>query len=89
MISMAYKQDFTKSFLQDVKDIKKDKNLLNRLNRKIDEILENPEHYKPLKKDLKGKRRAHISSYVIIFELKKDTIIFHTFKHHDYAYQIK
>lgn len=83
---MAYKQEFTKPFLKDVKSIKKDKFLLNRLHKKIDEIIQNPEHYKPLSGPLKGKRRVHIGSYVLIFEVKGDAVIFHAFKHHDYAY---
>ena len=45
---MAYKEVLTKSFLGDVKDIKRDKVLLERLQKKIDEILQNPEHY-PMK----------------------------------------
>ncbi|MBI2208351.1 type II toxin-antitoxin system RelE/ParE family toxin [Candidatus Woesearchaeota archaeon] len=78
---------FTRSFSQDVKDIKKDKVLFNRLKKKIDEILENPEHY-PLKKyNLKGKRGAHVGSYVIIFEVEGKDIVFLKFKHHDYAYE--
>jgi 5'(3')-deoxyribonucleotidase len=43
-----YTQVFTRPFLEDVKAIKKDKNLIERLNGKINEILRNPEHYKPL-----------------------------------------
>lgn len=83
---MSYSQVFTKPFLQDVKAIKKDKNLLDRLDNKIEEIMKNPEHY-PLKKyNLKGMRGAHVGSYVIIFETKRDEVIFHCFKHHDFAY---
>ena len=85
---MPYIQDFTIHFLKDVKKIKKDKILLERLNKKIEEILQNPEHYKPLKNVLKGKRRAHIGSYVIIFEISENKVIFHTFEHHDKAYKL-
>ena len=77
---------FTKSFSQDVKDIKKDKVLFNRLKKKIDEILQNPEHY-PLKRyDLKGKRAAHVGSFVVVFEVMGQDVVFLRFKHHDYAY---
>jgi len=82
-----YKQIFTKPFLSDVKAVKKDKNLINRLHGKIDAILENPEHYKPLKHKLKGKRRAHIGHYVVLFEVKGSEVIFHRFKHHDDVYK--
>jgi YafQ family addiction module toxin component len=86
---MAYRQDYTKPFLADVKKIRKNAALFSRLKNKIDEITENPEHYKPLKKKLKGKRRAHVGSYVLIFEVREDTVIFHTLKHHDYAYRTR
>ena len=42
---MMYTEILTKPFLDDVKDIKNDKVLLERLHKKIDEILQNPEHY--------------------------------------------
>ena len=83
---MDYLEILSKPFLNDVKDIKKDKILLERLHKKIDEILDNPEHY-PLKKyELKGKRAAHIGSFVVVFEIKGNEVIFLKFKHHDYAY---
>ena len=79
-------QVFTKPFLSDVKDCRKDNVLLSRLDNKIEEILRNPEHY-PLKKyNLKGMRGAHVGSFVIVFEIKGSEVIFHRFKHHDFAY---
>jgi len=84
---MAYKEILTRPFLNDVKNIKKDKVLLERLHKKIDEILENPEHYPVKRYELKGKRGAHVGSFVIVFEIKGDEIIFWRFKHHDYAYE--
>ncbi len=42
---MRYNERYTKPFLRDVKVIKKDRILLDRLNKKIEKILENPEHY--------------------------------------------
>ena len=83
---MTYKEILTKPFLNDVKDIKKDKVLLDRLHKKVDEILEKPEHYPVKKYELKGKRGAHVGSFVIVFEIKGDEVIFWRFKHHDYAY---
>jgi mRNA-degrading endonuclease RelE of RelBE toxin-antitoxin system len=64
---MRYKERYTKPFLKDVKVIKKDKILLDRLNKKIEKILENPEHYPPKRYELKGKRSTHVGSYVILF----------------------
>lgn len=84
---MNYKEVSTKPFLNDVKDIKKDRVLLERLHKKIDEILENPERYPIKKYELKGKRAAHIGSFVIVFEIKDDEVIFLKFRHHDFAYE--
>ncbi len=83
---MFYRDILTKPFLEDVKDIKKDKVLLERLNKKIDEIMQNPEHYPMKRCNLKGKRAVHFGSYVIVFEIKGNDVIFLKFKHHDYAY---
>lgn len=83
---MTYKEVLTKPFLNDVKDIKKDKILLERLHKKMDEILDNPEHYPVKKYELKGKRATHVGSFVVIFEIKGNEVIFLKFKHHDYAY---
>lgn len=83
---MAYSPVFPKHFQEDVKDIKKDKVLYERLWKKIAEILQNPEHYPVKKYHLKGQRGAHVGSYVIIFEMKGNEVIFLKFKHHDYAY---
>ena len=83
---MTYHEFLTRPFLSDIKDIKKDKNLLERLHHKIDEILQNPEHYPPKRYNLKGKRAAHVGSYVIVFEIRGNDVVFHRFKHHDFAY---
>ena len=83
---MAYKEISTKPFLNYVKDIKKDKVLLERLHKKMDEILDNPEHYPVKKYELKGKRAAHIGTFVIVFEIMGNDVVSLKFKHHDQAY---
>ncbi len=85
-----YQSEFTKEFLKILKKLKsKDKSLFKRLELKVEEILENPDHYKPLRNELKGLRRAHIGSFVITFQIRESTVIFISFKHHDYAYEEK
>ena len=57
---------------------------------KMSEIVENPQHYKPLKYDLAGQRRVHImKSFVLKFEINEATksVIFLFFGHHDEAYR--
>ena len=84
---MEYKIKFTLFFEKQLKKLKKkDKNLFDRLTKKLKEIRQNPEHYKPLRDILKGNRRAHLDPFVIIFNVKEDLITFHYVKHHDEAY---
>jgi YafQ family addiction module toxin component len=84
---MEYKIQFTPFFEKQLKKLKKkDKILFERLAKKLKELRENPEHYKPLKNILKGNRRAHLDPFVVIFELTGDLIIVHYVKHHDDAY---
>ena len=83
---MRYTEVLTKPFLNDIKDIKKDKALLERLDKKIDEILQNPDHYPIKKYNVKGKRAAHVGSFVIVFEIVGNDVVFLKFKHHDFAY---
>ena len=84
---MNYNEILTKPFLSDIKAVKKDRILLERLHKKMDKILQNPEHY-PIKRfKLKGKRSSHVGSYVVLFEVKNNKVIFHRFRHHDFVYE--
>ncbi len=69
---------------------KKDPESCKAVKNKIEEIVNsNPEHYKPLRYDLKNKKRVHIrKSFVLIFEYDQatDTIWFLDYDHHDNVY---
>ena len=69
--------------------VKKDKEQLKRINAKIEQILENPYHFKPLRKPQDGCRRAQVGSFVIIFEVNEDTqtISIFDYDHHDNIYK--
>ncbi len=74
-----------------IKSCKKNPVLRKALENKINEILLNPAHYKPLRYDLVGERRVHIlKSFVLTFEVVESErkVIFLRFRHHDDAYQI-
>ncbi|MFH1409186.1 MAG: type II toxin-antitoxin system RelE/ParE family toxin, partial [Nanoarchaeota archaeon] len=65
---MEYYIRFTPFFEKQLKKLKKkDRVLFDRLGKKLKEIRNNPEHYKPLKNILKGNRRAHLDPFIIIF----------------------
>ncbi|MBI2664591.1 type II toxin-antitoxin system mRNA interferase toxin, RelE/StbE family [Candidatus Woesearchaeota archaeon] len=49
---------------------KKDKKQLEIINKKVEQIRENPHHFKPLRGDMKGSRRVHIDkSFVLTYEI--------------------
>ena len=69
---------------------KKDKTTFEAVNKKVNEILENPHHYKPLRAPMQNKRRIHISgSFVLIFTIDEDRKVVQLleFEHHDRAYK--
>lgn len=60
------------------------------IRNKVESILENPLHFKPLRYGLAGERRAHImKSFVLKYEVneKTKTVTFLFFGHHDEAYK--
>lgn len=61
--------------------------MFNSVMKKIDEVIQHPEHYKPLRHDLKNLRRVHIRSFVLVFELRGNTVRFLDFDHHDNIYK--
>ena len=73
------------------KFLKKDKSRVVKINKKIKEIIScdfnSINKYKNLRYDLKNFKRVHIdSSFVLIFKIEKDKIIFIDFDHHDKIY---
>ncbi|MCX6707556.1 MAG: type II toxin-antitoxin system RelE/ParE family toxin [Candidatus Woesearchaeota archaeon] len=84
---MEYKFQFTPFFEKQLKKLKqRDAVLFDRLTKKLKEISQNPEHYKPLGNVLAGCKGVHLDPFVIILEVKEDIIIIHYVKHHDEAY---
>jgi YafQ family addiction module toxin component len=58
---------------------------------KIEQILQDPLHFKPLRAPMQGLRRVHVGgSYVIVFEPDepRSTVRFLRLAHHDEAYGI-
>jgi YafQ family addiction module toxin component len=68
---------------------RKNKVLENALKKKINQILDTPYHFKPLKAPLQNKRRVHIMNcFVLIYEVVEETksVRLLKFSHHDDAY---
>ena len=74
-----------------IEKICKKNNILREvLEKKMNEIIQNPQHYKPLKYELAGERRVHImKNFVLKFEIDelRKTVTFIAFSHHDDAYK--
>ena len=80
---IEFSPDFSKQL---VKLKKKDRVMHERVSKKLEEIAENPEHYKPLRGDLSGKRSVHFDPFVLVFRLEEDIVYVLYIKHHDEAY---
>jgi YafQ family addiction module toxin component len=68
---------------------KKDRKQMEAINKKINEIICNPYHYKNLRAPLAHLRRVHIGSFVIVFSIdeKRKSVIIEEYAHHDDVYK--
>ena len=88
MYKLAIKEKLDEKFK---KLQKKDKETLRLIERKVQDILEDPYRFKPLKKPLQNKRRVHIGgSFVLIYEVieKEKLVTLFDFDHHDNVYKV-
>jgi len=70
------------------KTCKRDRGLCEELKKKLRQIDNNPFIGKPLLNVLKGIRRVHVGSFVILYQFDEDSkcIKIISFSHHDEAY---
>lgn len=68
---------------------KKNPNQLETITKKLEEVVENPHRFKPFSNIMKGLRRVHFGSYVLIFSIdeKNKTVILEDYDHHDNIYR--
>ncbi len=88
MYKLAIKKNLDRKF-NELK--KKNREMLVLIDRKVQEILDNPYRFKPLRKPLQNKRRVHIGgSFVLIYEVNEDEkiVTLLDFDHHDNIYKI-
>ena len=69
---------------------KRDKLTYERVMKKIEEIVNNPnpDHYKNLTHELKDRKRVHIGHFVLVFKFADQKIEFLDFEHHDKIYRV-
>ena len=84
---MVYSVEFGIEFEKSMKKLKKkDKVLFEQIQKKLIEIIQNPEHYKPLRNVFAGFRRIHFGSFVLIYKIESNLIRVISLEHHDKAY---
>ena len=84
---MGYTIELSSSFDKSMKKLKKkDKVLFDQIQRKLIDLVKNPDHYKPLKNVLAGYRRIHFGSFVLIFKIEGDVVRIISLDHHDTSY---
>ena len=84
---MAYQIEFSVQFEKSMKKLKKkDKVLFEQIQKKLIDLVQNPDHYKPLKNILAGYRRIHFGSFVLIYKIEGDLVRIISLDHHDQSY---
>ena len=84
---MVYQIEFSVQFEKSMKKLKKkDKVLFDQIQKKLIDLVQNPDHYKPLKNILAGYRRMHFGSFVLIYKIEGDIVRIISLDHHDQLY---
>ena len=84
---MAYIIEFSSQFEKSIKKLKKkDKTLFNQIQKKLIDIIQNPERYKTLGNVLAGYRRIQFGPFVLVYKIENDIVRIISLDHHDKAY---
>ncbi len=84
---MVYQIEFSVQFEKSMKKLKKkDKVLFEQIQKKLIDLVQNPDHYKPLKNILAGYRRIHFGSFVLIYKIEGEIVRLISLDHHDQSY---
>ena len=70
---------------------KRNRNQMEIIAKKIEEILEDPHRFKTMHFPLGGMRTAHFGSFVLLFSIdeQRKTVILEDYEHHDRVYRAK
>jgi YafQ family addiction module toxin component len=68
---------------------KKNPEQLEEINKKIQQMLENPHQFKPLRFPMQHMRRIHIGSFVLIYDIDENRkiVTIRRYEHHDEVYK--
>ena len=85
-----YSLDVTKEVYRVFKKLaKKDPQQAEAVEKKIQEILENPRQFKPLKSPMQHMHRVHVGSFVLVYEVDeaRKVVTLRRYEHHDNVYE--
>jgi len=84
---MTYNIEFSSQFEKSIKKLKKkDKILFNQIQKKLIDIVQNPDRYKTLGNVFAGYRRLHFGPFVLIYKIEKNVVRVFSLDYHDKAY---
>ncbi|KYK30705.1 MAG: hypothetical protein AYK22_08475 [Thermoplasmatales archaeon SG8-52-3] len=84
---MTYNIEFSVQFEKSIKKLKKkDKILFNQIQKKLIDIVQNPDRYKTLGNVFAGYRRLHFGPFVLIYKIEKNIVKVILLDHHEKAY---
>ena len=84
---MAYAVEFSIQFEKSMKKLKKkDKSLFIQIQKKLIDIVKDPERYKTLGNVFAGYRRIHFGPFVLIYRIEENVVRIISLDHHDTAY---
>lgn len=87
MYSLEIRKSVEKIFS---KLVRKDYKQLEMIEKKVNEIIQNPHHYKNLRRPLQHLKRVHAAkSFVLVFSVDDDNqrVIIEDYDHHDNIYK--
>jgi len=84
---MTYIIEFSSQFEKSMKKLKKkDKIFFDQIQKKLIDLIQDPERYKTLGNVLAGYRRLHFGPFVLIYKIEKNVVRIISLDHHDKAY---
>jgi len=84
---MEYIIEFSSQFEKSMEKLKKkDKTLFQQIQKKLMDIVKNPERYKSLENVFAGYRRIHFGPFVLIYKIEGNIVRIISLDHHDKAY---
>ncbi len=87
---MAYFVSFSDNIHEQLAKLyRKDRALYERVQKKVDDLLERPQMGKPMESKLKGSWRIHVGHFVLMYRIheKEKVVEFYNIEHHDNVYK--